>query len=76
MSSATAGKGRAAQAGRARSLLAENVRLKPGNADECRLCVLSQRPALSSSKRCLTCSLSLTRAVVLCSHPLARLVTL
>lgn len=35
---------------------------------------LVQRPSLSSpcssSKRCLTCSLSLTRAVYLCLHPL------
>jgi len=69
MSSATAGKGRAA---RARSLLAENVRLKPGNAGERRLSkalplVLQALPHLLS--------LSDTRRLSLLA-PLARLVTL
>lgn len=62
MSSATAGKGRAA---RARTLLAENVRLKPGNAGDDSFKGPPSRPPSAASP----CSLSLTRAVHLCLHP-------
>jgi len=63
MSSATAGKGRAA---RARTLLAENVRLKPGNAGDDSFKGPPSRPPPSAAS---PCSLSLTRAVYLCLQP-------